>query len=86
MTVTLPHCTDPSGVHFTPSLATIIPGEPQTITAELCVPIVPTGTADSYLKVLLEKQTPRLSIRCPSSRGTATTVAPADARVRRRAP
>ena len=62
MTVTLPHCTDPSGVHFTPSLATIIPGEPRTITAELCVPIVPTGTADSYFKVLLEKQTPRLSI------------------------
>ena len=62
MTVTLPYCTDPSGVHFTPSLATIIPGEPLTIKAELCVPIVPTGTADSYLKVLLQNRAPRLSI------------------------
>ena len=62
MVATLAHCTDPSGVHFTPSLTTVIPGEPQTITAELCVPIVPTGTADSYLKVLLANQAPRLSI------------------------
>ena len=59
---TLAHCTDPAGVQFTPALTTVLAGVPQDITVELCVPVVPTGTSTSYLRVLLESKTPRLRL------------------------
>jgi len=62
MTGALAHCTDPSGVHFTPALTTVLVGVPQDITVELCVPVVPTGTSTSYLRVLLESTAPRLEL------------------------